>query len=65
MACPWCTMPGGKHDDECPYEFAQLQPETIILSAEDYDALAKAIENPTEPNENLKALMRRKPIWET
>lgn len=20
MACPWCTMPGGKHEDGCPYE---------------------------------------------
>lgn len=19
-ACPFCTMPGGKHDDECPYD---------------------------------------------
>lgn len=20
MACPFCTMPGGEHDDECPYD---------------------------------------------
>jgi len=19
MACPFCTMPGGKHDEPCPY----------------------------------------------
>lgn len=23
MACPFCTMPNGRHDDECPYDAGQ------------------------------------------
>lgn len=30
MACPWCTMPNGKHDDQCPYDDAPRSPELSI-----------------------------------
>lgn len=52
-------------DQQRDSKLASLKPETIIVSAEDFDALTRAINNPSEPNENFQALMRRKPIWET
>lgn len=44
------------------YEAAQrlvAQHETIVLSDRDRDAFLAAIDNPDEPTEELKALMRR------
>lgn len=44
------------------YEAAQrlvAQHETIVLSDRDRDAFLAAIDNPEEPTEELKALMRR------
>ena len=33
MACPWCTMPGGNHDDGCPYgRIAVLEAALRVLS---------------------------------
>lgn len=34
------------------------------LSGPDYDAFLAALDNPPEPNARLKALVRRKPLWE-
>lgn len=42
-----------------------LQDRTLLgLSAVDYDAFVQALDNPPEPNECLKALARKKPLWE-
>jgi hypothetical protein len=37
---------------------------TLYVSEEAWQQLMEALESPPEPNEKLKALMRRKPIWE-
>jgi Protein of unknown function (DUF1778) len=47
-----------------PEDWKRLKPERIELSAEDYHALVRTLENPPKPNAKLKALMRRKPVWE-
>jgi hypothetical protein len=32
MACQFCTMPGGKHDDECPYDPANTKDDEVTTS---------------------------------
>jgi hypothetical protein len=32
MACQFCTMPGGKHDDECPYDPTKPQQALAVLT---------------------------------
>ena len=45
-------------------EFEGLAPEPVIhLNARDWAAFKRMLANPPEPNEQLKALMRRKPPW--
>jgi uncharacterized protein (DUF1778 family) len=36
-----------------------LKPETIVLSERDWEIVTSAIENPPEPNEALKAAIKR------
>ena len=45
-------------DDEFANEWANLVPQITYLCREDYDFLVKTLENPPEPSEKLKALMR-------
>jgi uncharacterized protein (DUF1778 family) len=42
-----------------------LDQRLFIIDSEQYDALQKALDDPPKPNDELKALMRRKPIWGT
>ncbi len=39
-------------------------PSQITLDDDDWKRLLKELVNPSPPNAKLKALMRRKPIWE-
>jgi uncharacterized protein (DUF1778 family) len=43
------------------------QPETIILSQENFDALVDMLQEPSKPEEieNLKKLMTKKSPWDT
>ena len=36
----------------------------IVVSAEDFEALQKALDNPPEPTHTLRELFNRIPIWE-
>lgn len=36
----------------------------FTVSAEDFERLQKMLDEPPEPNDALKELMRREPIWE-
>jgi uncharacterized protein (DUF1778 family) len=40
-----------------------LDQKLFILDPEQYDAFQKALDNPPKPNDELRALMRRKPTW--
>ena len=37
---------------------------TLYVSEEAWQRIIEALESPAEPNENLKRLMQKKPIWE-
>jgi uncharacterized protein (DUF1778 family) len=41
-----------------------LDQRLFVLSAEAFASFEKALDNPPLPNEKLKALLRRKPLWE-
>jgi uncharacterized protein (DUF1778 family) len=41
-----------------------LKPETVVLSAEDYDAFVRQLDDPPKPNEKLVELLRCRPIWD-
>jgi uncharacterized protein (DUF1778 family) len=40
-----------------------LDQRLFILSDNDFAAFAKALDNPPPPNDELKALLKRKPLW--
>ena len=44
-------------------EWKRLKPERIEVSAADFEELQKRLADPPKPNAKLKALLRRKPIW--
>jgi uncharacterized protein (DUF1778 family) len=46
------------------HELAPLRPRRFTLSAKQYAALVKMLDNPPPPGPKLKALMRRTPLWE-
>ena len=41
-----------------------LDQRLFVLDAERHDAFLRALDAPPPPNAKLKALMRRKPLWE-
>jgi uncharacterized protein (DUF1778 family) len=41
-----------------------LDQRLFVLSPSDFAAFEEALDNPPPPNEKLKALLKRKPIWE-
>lgn len=41
-----------------------LDQRLFVLAPEDFDAFEKALDNPPPPNDRLKALLKRKPLWE-
>lgn len=41
-----------------------LDQRLFVLDAAQYEAFQAALDNPPLPNDELKALMRRKPLWE-
>ena len=42
-----------------------LDQRLFVLEAEQYDAFIHALDNPPAPGPKLRALLRRKPAWET
>ena len=41
-----------------------LDQRLFIVSPDDFAAFEKALDNPLPPNDKLKALLKRKPLWE-
>jgi uncharacterized protein (DUF1778 family) len=41
-----------------------LDQRLFVLEAEQYDAFVKALDNPPPPGPKLKALMKRRPLWQ-
>jgi uncharacterized protein (DUF1778 family) len=41
-----------------------LDQRLFVLNSDQYDAFVKALDNPPAPNAKLKALMKRRPVWE-
>lgn len=42
-----------------------LDQRLFVLNAEQYAAFGEALEEPPLPNERLKQLMQKKPVWQT
>lgn len=45
MACQFCTMPGGKHDDECPYDNKRLKAEVAKATKQIEDGDFELVED--------------------
>ena len=67
----WSSLNGGWNDMNYKWEFEKFwgknaKPETIVLSPEDFDALQKRLEEPSDPKviERLKEIMSKPAPWE-
>jgi hypothetical protein len=66
----WHSLNGGWLDMNYKWEFEKLwgkgaKPETIVLPAEDFDALVERLELPSEATmESVRRLMNRKAPWD-
>lgn len=68
----WSSLNRGWLDMQYKHNFEKVwgknaQPETIILSQENFDALVDMLQEPSKPEEieNLKKLMTKKSPWDT
>jgi len=68
----WNSLNGGHIDMNYKWAFEQYwgkgaEPETIVLSREDYDALIEKLNQPPDPEqvEKLKKLFNRRAPWDT
>ena len=66
----WSSLNGGWLDINYKWEFENFwgknaKPETILLSARDYDTLVERLNSPPDPEtiEKLRKLMNRKSPW--
>ena len=66
----WSSLNGGWLDINYKWEFEKFwgknaKPETILLSARDYDTLVERLNSPPDPEtiEKLRKLMNRKSPW--
>jgi hypothetical protein len=66
----WSSLNGGWLDMNYKWEFENFwgkgaKPETILLSAEDYDTLIEKINAPPDPKavERFREIMSKKPPW--
>jgi hypothetical protein len=67
----WSSLNGGWLDINYKWEFEKFwgkgaKPETILLSAKDYDTLVERINQPPDPKvvERFKDIMNKKAPWE-
>lgn len=64
----WLSINRGYDDMNYKWEFEKFwgkgaQPETIVLSPENFDALVERLNEPPEYNEKLARLLQRKAPW--
>ena len=67
----WSSLNGGWLDINYKWEFENFwgkgaKPETILLSAEDYDTLVECLNEPPDPKvmERFREIMNRKAPWD-
>ena len=67
----WSSLNAGYLDMEYKYEFEKfwgkgVEPERIVLSQENYDALVERLNEPPDPAavERIKEIMNRKAPWD-